>query len=83
MYSPLEPACLHFMRRVTGGGMAHWALSCKNCGKSFVHSKIEDTFENLFLASKPEFPSEGQELECPHCGTRAVYGRHELIFQSE
>jgi hypothetical protein len=31
--------------------------------------------------TKPEFPAEGTELECPSCRTKAVYMRHELRYE--
>jgi hypothetical protein len=63
--------------------MAHWALNCKNCGRSFEYSKISDTFANYFLAEKPALPSGGLELECPNCHKKANYQRTDLMFQSE
>jgi hypothetical protein len=32
--------------------MASWVLSCKNCGKSFEHSKISDTLANYYYLAK-------------------------------
>jgi DNA-directed RNA polymerase subunit RPC12/RpoP len=63
--------------------MASWMLSCNHCGKAFEHSKIRDTLANYFFAAKPDFPSDGLELECPHCGTKSIYQRTELTYRPD
>jgi hypothetical protein len=37
---------------------------------------------NFFEPSKPEFPNGGAELECPNCGHKDTYQRHELAYQT-
>jgi hypothetical protein len=47
-----------------------------------LHSQIDEGVLNFFIPNKPEFPEEGSALECPHCGTKAVYQRHQLTYQA-
>lgn len=61
--------------------MASWDLTCKDCGEDFTHSQVGETLANYFIASKPEFPPEGLEFECPHCKTKSLYLRNELRYQ--
>jgi len=35
---------------------------------------------DYLLPLKPEFPSVGSELECPNCGFKATYQRHDLTY---
>jgi DNA-directed RNA polymerase subunit RPC12/RpoP len=63
--------------------MPDWVLHCVNCRKQFFHSKIEDTgLLSLHLESKPNFSSGGDELKCPHCGSKAFYQRHQLTYRA-
>jgi hypothetical protein len=62
--------------------MPSWVLTCKSCGERFSHSKIEETLADYFLPKKPEFPAEGQKLECPNCKTEGTYQRSELRYKS-
>jgi DNA-directed RNA polymerase subunit RPC12/RpoP len=64
---------------------ARWAISCHNCNKAFTHSQIAEPHritDYLALPSKPEFPLAGQELECPHCKSKAMYQRTDLWYQA-
>jgi hypothetical protein len=62
--------------------MARWTLRCDNCNFEFTHSMIEDSgVANFFQPTKPEFPEGGAELECPNCGSKDTYQRHELAYQ--
>ena len=63
--------------------MARWTLRCDNCNFDFTHSMIEDSgVANFFQPTKPEFPDGGTELECPNCGHKGTYQRHELAYQT-
>ncbi len=63
--------------------MASWSLACKNCNKAFAYSQIGDTIPEFFMPSRPEFPPEGVERECPNCKAKATYQSNELRYQSE
>ena len=64
--------------------MPSWNLTCQNCSESFTHSKIEGgNLANYFVPQKPEFPEEGQELQCPNCNTKAQYQRTDLRYDSK
>jgi hypothetical protein len=61
-----------------------WNLTCQNCSKTFTHSKVEDgSLKNYFFPKKPEFPADGQELECPACNTKAQYQQSDLRYDSK
>jgi rubredoxin len=63
--------------------MARWTLRCDNCNFEFTHSMIDQASAiDFFEPSKPEFPEDGAELECPNCGSKDTYQRHELAYQS-
>jgi DNA-directed RNA polymerase subunit RPC12/RpoP len=62
--------------------MASWYLECANCQQSFRHSQIAGTLKNMFFPEKPIFPEGGAELECPHCGHKATYQRHQLSYRA-
>jgi hypothetical protein len=34
----------------------------------------------FFMPEKPEFPNGESELECPNCGHKDIYQRHELVY---
>jgi DNA-directed RNA polymerase subunit RPC12/RpoP len=61
--------------------MCHWALRCSICGEEIPHSSVVENlpFTYLDLPHKPQFPTEGLDLACPHCGKSAIYQRHELV----
>ena len=63
--------------------MASWALACKNCRAVFTHSQIADTLAEYYLPTRPAFPPEGLERECPSCGSKSTYQRRDLTFRSE
>ncbi len=63
--------------------MASWALTCKNCRALFIHSQIPDTVAEYYIPTRPAFPPEGLEHECPNCGSKFTYQRSDLTFQSE
>ncbi len=65
--------------------MPHWALSCRNCHKNFVHSEIaarstELPYDTLW-PDRPEFPAGGLSVQCPHCQETSNYQRFELMYQ--
>jgi hypothetical protein len=45
--------------------MASWLLDCKNCGEAFAYSLVPDTATGYYLPSRPAFPLQGRERECP------------------
>ena len=61
-----------------------WVVDCRSCIATFTHSEIGDgrTLSDYLFPTKPEFPSAGQELECPSCKTKATYMRHELRYST-
>jgi hypothetical protein len=61
--------------------MASWALTCKRCGEVFTYSEISETLANYFSPTKPEFPPEGLECECPNCKAKSTYQQNELTYQ--
>jgi hypothetical protein len=64
--------------------MPSWKLTCQNCSESFTHSKVAvGNLANYFVPLKPEFRPEGQELQCPHCNTKAQYQRTDLRYDSK
>lgn len=65
-----------------GDRVATWQLECVHCKKKFRHSDVDETTLDIFLPAKPEFPSGGSELECPHCGKTATYQRYQLTYQA-
>jgi hypothetical protein len=38
---------------------------------------------NYFVPQKPEFPAQGQELQCPNCSTKTKYQRTDLRYDSK
>jgi rubredoxin len=63
--------------------MPRWALQCDNCNFVFTHSTIADAGAlDFFLPEKPEFPGGGSALECPNCGHKDTYQRHELVYRT-
>jgi hypothetical protein len=63
--------------------VASWVLVCKSCGNAFTHSPVTETLADYYLPSKPEFPPDGEEHECPNCKVKSTYQRTELRYQSE
>jgi uncharacterized protein (DUF983 family) len=67
-------------------GKQRWMLTCDRCDSEFPHSDVADrpaSLRNPFTGyvHKPEFPSEGLSIECPHCKKSSVYQRYELIYR--
>lgn len=62
--------------------MGNWGLACKNCRATFTHSRVPDTLADYYLPTRPDFPPEGLERECPHCNSKSTYMAIELIYQS-
>jgi hypothetical protein len=62
--------------------MAKWFLECRNCGQAFTYSLIPDTLADFHLPSRPVFPAQGRERECPSCKTKATYQQTDLRFQN-
>jgi rubredoxin len=63
--------------------MASWALTCKHCGWVFIHSNIGETLADYFVPSKPFFPPQGIESECPNCKVKRIYLKNELTYVPE
>ena len=61
--------------------MPSWNLACANCHRMFQHSEIEDTLINSYWPKKPDFPTDGSEIQCPHCGRQELYQQHQLFYQ--
>jgi hypothetical protein len=47
-----------------------------------MHSEIEGNLANYFYPKHPEFPADGQELECPNCKTTARYQWTDLRYDA-
>ena len=63
--------------------MGSWALACKNCRALFTHSEVPNTLADYYLPTRPDFPPEGLERECPQCNSKSTYRAIELIYQSK
>jgi hypothetical protein len=65
--------------------MPRWILNCLNCHTEFTHTEIDPkrTFADYFLEPKPEFPANGQKVECPNCKTSSVYQRYNLFYRKD
>ena len=65
-----------------------WVLVCKNCGKDFTFSDVDELHPRQATnnmsednpPSRPRFKS--GELVCPHCNESAVYHGRELQFRA-
>jgi len=59
-----------------------WVIDCRNCLVSFIHSEVgrDRNLSDYLRPTAPEFPSVGQEMECPACKTKAIYTRHDLRY---
>ncbi len=62
--------------------MASWLLDCKNCREAFPYSLMPDTLADYYLPSRPVFPANGRERQCPHCKTKSTYEPFDLRFQN-
>jgi endogenous inhibitor of DNA gyrase (YacG/DUF329 family) len=67
--------------------MARWVLACPECQQEFTHSEIVpsalrelDPFTRTEV--KPEFPSGGLNVLCPHCSQPSVYQRYQLLYRA-
>jgi len=71
--------------------MPRWILECCECNEQFTHSRIPNerippNNLNAFLDvlfDKPDFPTNGLSLVCPHCKKTSLYQRHQLVYRSE
>jgi DNA-directed RNA polymerase subunit RPC12/RpoP len=62
--------------------MASWFLICQNCRQKFEHLQTtEINLDDFYFPEKPELPTNGNELECPHCHQKANYERTSLLYQ--
>jgi DNA-directed RNA polymerase subunit RPC12/RpoP len=62
--------------------MASWIISCINCRVAFEHAKINDySLQDYLLPMRPTIPPEGVEVECPHCGHKAMYKTTDLFYR--
>ncbi len=67
-------------------GNPRWVLTCAKCKSEFPHSDVVDrppSQRDPFTGTvhKPEFPSDGLSVECPHCKKSSVYQRHQLFYR--
>jgi hypothetical protein len=62
--------------------LAQWAVNCKSCKKAFSHSEIHEPQRAIdyLWPLKPQIPTGGQELECPHCKSKATYRQTDLWY---
>jgi endogenous inhibitor of DNA gyrase (YacG/DUF329 family) len=74
-------------KRQVGNTMPRWVLYCPRCKKAVPHSEV--TFRRAreeegfaWVGRKPDFPSGGLSLECPHCKETSVYQPHELVYSA-
>lgn len=60
-----------------------WIIECRHCAVRFVHSEVgkDRSIFDYLRPTEPTFSSHGEELECPNCGTRAVYIVQDLRYQ--
>jgi phage FluMu protein Com len=64
--------------------MAQWVLRCPKCDKEITHSEIPSQGRidpYLSMTPKPEFPTGGLKLECPHCNFVSLFQRHQLTIR--
>jgi hypothetical protein len=64
--------------------MPRWVLSCPECHEEFTHSDVPVSVVNrLDVASppKPDFPDDGERLQCIKCGNISFYQRFQLTLQ--
>ena len=62
--------------------MPSWILPCKNCkntllGTDVSHPRLEEFAEELQL----QFPADGWEVECPHCGHADTYRTEDMLYR--
>jgi len=63
--------------------MASWALVCRNCKTSFLHTTIVIRgVTDYFLPEKPKISEDGSEFKCPRCGQVVLYQRANLTYQA-
>lgn len=69
--------------------MPRWVLNCHDCTQEFTHSSIsakappDDAFLWTGFEAKPDFPSDGLNVECPHCKKTSLYQRYQLLFRRD
>ena len=64
--------------------MPRWVLRCPSCQQEFTHTQIHrDKLEDYYLEPKPDFPQEGQPVQCPNCNSSAVFRRHQLTYRAD
>lgn len=61
--------------------MARWVLECPSCNKEFTQSQIGTNLKlaDYYIVPKPDFPTDGLQLECPNCKKASLFQRHELM----
>jgi hypothetical protein len=66
--------------------MPEWILSCQNCKRMFMYSKIEPQADALLYDPlwpyRPEVPEGGLKAVCPHCQLCGLYQRFQLKLSS-
>jgi hypothetical protein len=60
-----------------------WVIDCRKCLASFTHSEVgrERKLIDYLFPTAPEFPPDGEEIECPSCKSKAVYTPRDLRFR--
>jgi hypothetical protein len=61
-----------------------WVIDCRTRLASITHSEIgkDRRLIDYLIPAAPEIPSNGQEMVCPSCKTRATYTRRDLHYQA-
>src|SRR5437879_290828 len=61
-----------------------WSVRCKSCTRDFKHTDIleSESSADYYSPMKPIIPPEGQELECSHCNSKAIYLWSDLHYES-
>ena len=65
--------------------MPNWMLTCPECKKDFVYSKVvmAVAFRDPWVREvKPDFPIVGISLQCPHCKGISTFHRHQLTHSA-
>ena len=61
--------------------MPSWMLLCKSCKSTLVgadvgHPRLEEFAEEFQL----QFPADGWEVKCPHCGHADTYRTEDMLY---
>jgi hypothetical protein len=62
--------------------MPRWVLACPSCKNEFTHGEIGTTLKDYYFPTKPSFPAEGLNLECPSCKKTSLFRQHQLLYRA-